>query len=419
MKLDQVERYGIIRPLNQVRPPAPQPPSATGFRIEDVVPGEHLERDGGVCFVVSEEFGERYTHGLHLLHDLGRVSWQHLALITRDPEIAYLDLAHTVFLDTETTGLGMGAGTYVFLVGAGYVRAGRFQVRQFFLTGPDQEKPFLDELSDFLSRFSSIVSFNGKAFDWPLLENRFHFHRRRPPFDDPLHVDLLYPARRLWKRRLESCALSSLEARILRVQRTEEDVPGYLIPQLYFQYVSTRDGRPLQRVFYHNLHDVLSLATLTVHIERILADPGCGLVEDGVDYLSLGKAYDAAGRSDQAVLCYEEALLRQLEKRDREECLIKLGGIQKRERRWETALQVWQRLLDEGGWAALLGRLELAKYYEHVERDYLQAIDQVQHALDSVDLFGGAWPETDRHSLEHRLSRLVNRAIRARSWTRA
>jgi tetratricopeptide (TPR) repeat protein len=342
-------------------------------------------------------------------------------VLGRDQEVAHLDLTRTVFLDTETTGLGTGAGTRVFLVGAGYLDGEGFTVRQFFLRSLGEESVFLAELAAFLGRFNAVVTFNGKAFDWPLLESRFVLLRGSrhtlPP--DPLHLDLLHPARRLWKTRLESCALTSLEAWILGVRRSEEDVPGYLIPSLYFAYLRTGDALQLRRVFYHNLHDILSLAALTVHIDRVLTDPFCGLVEQGTDFYCLGKAYERAGHGDSAAQCYQEALQRELTRDLRTDCLARLAGLHKRERRWEEALQSWDRLIDEGGEGCLAGLVERAKYYEHVERDVMQALEDVQQALNLLDLLDGPADEPLRRDLERRLSRLLTRAYRQRVWARS
>ncbi|HEX6510591.1 MAG TPA: ribonuclease H-like domain-containing protein [Chloroflexota bacterium] len=388
-------------------------------RLEDRLAGTVINTDAGSCFVAETNWAAHDPHGGQLFSGLSRVSSAGLAMITKDSELAYADLSHAVFLDTETTGLGLGAGTYVFLVGAGYLDGDVFRVKQFFLRGPGNEVAFLTALADFLESFSALVTFNGKAFDLPLLENRFVRHRRRLPFGDPPHVDLLHPARRLWKRRLASCALSSLESEILGVRRTQQDVPGWEIPARYFRYQRTGDSRELEGVFYHNLHDILSLAALTIHVDQVLADPFAGHVTHPVDFFSLGRAYERAGDADRSAMCFEEGLRRGIEGPDRTECLIRLSAVQKRERRWEAALQTWEWLLEEGGEAVLYARVELAKYYEHVERDYLTALDHVQQALAIAQLFDSPWPDASERDLNHRLSRLLNRSIQHRGWSAA
>jgi tetratricopeptide (TPR) repeat protein len=201
--------------------------------------------------------------------------------------------------------------------------------------------------------------------------------------------------------------------------REQQDVPGWEIPSRYFRYQRTGDSRQLEGVFYHNLQDILSLAALTVHVDRILANPVCGLITNGLDFLSLGKAYARAGEIETALLCFDEALQRPLEPADRADCLIRLATLQKRDRRWDLAVQIWETLVDEGGEPALFGRVELSKYYEHVERDYLTALEHVQAALHVIELYDSSWPDANERHLNHRLSRLLARSMKRGEWTGA
>ena len=387
------------------------------YRLEDRLAGTTLRSHGGTVFVAETSQRDDAIHGLHAFAGLRGVSSRNLAMLGKDAQLEYADIAKAVFLDTETTGLGMGAGTYVFLVGAGFLDGETFRVLQFFLTGPGHEGAFLEELRSFLTGFSTVVTFNGKAFDLPLLENRYIRHRRPSPFHDPPHFDLLHPARRIWKRRLDSCALSSLEAQVLGLARSQDDVPGWEIPARYFRYQRTGDSRELEGVFYHNLQDILSLAALTVHVDRILANPTCGLVTDGLDFLSLGKAFARGGETETAVVCFDEALRRAMRDEDRADCLMRLGALQKRERRWESAVSIWESLIEMGGEPGLYGRVELSKYYEHVERDYLGALEHVQAALQVAELYNSSWPEAGERDLNHRLSRLLARSMKRGDWT--
>lgn len=411
MAIDYLRRYATTQEKTDApRPPGPSRP------VESLLPGAVVEHELGRYFVAETTRPLDEPHGLHELAALKSVDAQRFAFIGRDPELAYVDLGSALFLDTETTGLSLGTGTYVFLVGAGYVEGSRFRVRQFFLTNPSQEAGFLDGLASFLGRFTTLVTFNGKAFDWPLLESRFIGSRRfrASPLREPIHLDLLHPARRLWKRRLVSCALTSLEENILGVHRTGQDVPGWMIPGMYFEYLRSRDARSLSGVFYHNLQDILSMASLTVHMDRVLANPHDPLVSDGRDFVSLGHQFDRAGDSERAVACLEEALDRLDAGSERIECLQRLAAIHKRERRWEAALQMWERLIDLGSGGALLALEERAKYYEHVERDYLEALEDVRRALDLLLLTGHASLVDFRRQLEHRQGRLINRAFQER-----
>lgn len=371
---------------------------------------------GTLSFYRELIYNGEHRHGPHVFRELASLSGNPAATITGDDELAYADLTRAVFLDTETTGLGMGVGTYVFLVGAGYLDGDHFRVRQFFLAGPGDEGRFLAELTTFLCRFTAIVTFNGKSFDWPLLENRYVFHRRPAPLDDPPHLDLLYPARRLWKRRLVSCALSALEREILGLKRTGEDVPGWQIPAVYFDYLRRGDGTRLAGVFYHNLQDILSLASLALHVQCILQDPAGDLARDAIDSLSLAKVFERAGDLDQAAACFEEAMSRGIPPEWRQECLYSLAGVYKRQRQWDRALRAWDQLVDDGGPGALLALVEMAKYHEHVERDYPQALETVQQAIVLIELRPVSDARVDVADLEHRRSRLLNRVYRKRNW---
>ncbi|MGH2442155.1 MAG: ribonuclease H-like domain-containing protein [Chloroflexota bacterium] len=418
MALDYLRRYVRQQAPESIAIPERMSPSS--YSMDGLVPGRTVRSELGTYFVGESSHPAGTYHGPHPLSGLDTLSATRLAFLSRDPELAYADLSRAVFLDTETTGLNLGTGTYVFLVGAGYIENGHFRVDQFLLQDPGEELAFLTALDAFLRRFSVIITFNGKAFDWPLLEGRFVRHRqfRKAPLNDPPHIDLLHPARRFWKRRLESCALSSLEHHVLGLTRTGEDVPGWMIPSLYFSYVRSGDGTKLARVFYHNLQDILSLASLTIHMDRVTSDPMGGLVKHASDFLCIGKMFEWAGDAEEAVACFDECLRRDPSESDKQESLMRLAAVFKRERRWDAALQTWERLIELGTPAMVPALIERAKYYEHVEGSYLDALDDVQRALNLYEL---AHPRfiIDRNELEHRRSRLLNRIYRKRSWALA
>ena len=145
------------------------------------------------------------------------------------------------FLDTETTGLAGGTGTYAFLVGVGSIEASGFRLRQFFMRDYGEEASLLSRLDEYLAPFDVLITYNGKAYDQPLLETRFRMVRARHPFERMEHLDLLFGARRLWKLRLESCRLVDLENRILGVER-QGDLPGEMIPYIYFDFLRTQQA---------------------------------------------------------------------------------------------------------------------------------------------------------------------------------
>ncbi|MEZ4522811.1 MAG: ribonuclease H-like domain-containing protein [Thermomicrobiales bacterium] len=159
-----------------------------------------------------------------------------------------------IYIDTETTGLSGGTGTYAFLIGLGWFEPSGFRVRQYFMRHPGEEIALLGYVARHINEFDGLTTFNGRSFDMPLIETRFRMHRLEyaAPGD---HLDLLHPARSIWKHRLESCSLGTLEQEILGVVR-ESDAPGWLIPSIYFNYLRTRAVHDLGPVIEHNRHDI-------------------------------------------------------------------------------------------------------------------------------------------------------------------
>src|SRR4051794_13065804 len=233
-------------------PVTPPPPSRSPNRGIAELPGGREEATPfGPCYVLERRYSLDHRHGPHPLGALRHVAPGLLADLGGDPRLATLPHERLVLLDTETTGLAGGTGTHVFLVGLGFLAsepdgATSFVVRQYFLRQLREERALLHALGATLADFGVLVSFNGKSFDWPLLTTRFIMQRLGPHRDGRAwpHLDLLHPSRRVWKHRLPSCSLGTLEQEILGVRR-DSDVPGALIPELYFRYLRDGDTRPL------------------------------------------------------------------------------------------------------------------------------------------------------------------------------
>ncbi len=221
-----------------------------------------------------------------------------------------------------------------------------------------------------------------------------------------LHLDLLHPARRLWKWRLDSCSLGSLEQRILGARRSEADVPGYLIPQLYNTFLRDGNPAPLQGIFYHNHQDLLALAALAVHMVRLCADPEHQTIPHGQDLYALARLYDESGHSDEAERCYRRALTAPIPRSLRHECVGRLSLLLKRHQRWDEAAELWRSLLDLG---FLYPYVELAKYHEHQTRNFPAAERAILAAL-AADLL---LTRSDYDQLHHRLERVRHKQRRA------
>ncbi|HEX7589182.1 MAG TPA: ribonuclease H-like domain-containing protein, partial [Anaerolineae bacterium] len=311
-----------------------------------------------------------------------------------------------VFLDTETTGLAGGSGTYAFLVGVGRYDGETFRLLQFFMRDPIEEPALLAALTELLAPLDALVTFNGKAFDVPLLNARYITNRAATPFKSVPHLDLLPLARRLWRDRLESRALKSLETHILGVARSEEEVPGFLIPQIYFDYLRNGDARPLKRVLYHNAMDVVAMAALLGHIAQMLDNPIEFATEHGLDIISIGKLFEDLGRLDDAARIFARGLEFDLPEESFRQTSQRLAIVHRRRGEMPAAIELWR---DAAGHRQIYAHVELAKYYEHKARDYDQAAEWTRSAITIVR---ESSPTTRREwlgALEHRLKRLESR----------
>ena len=193
-------------------------------------------------------------------------------LLSRDERFKDLDLQKTLFLDTETTGLTGGTGTFVFMVGLGFFCEGGFLVRQLFMRDYSEERACLSLLNEFLESFQFLVTFNGRHYDIPLLETRFILSRMNSRIREMPNFDLLFPSRKIWKGAYENCRLVTLESKLLGMGR-QDDVPSEWIPHFYFEYVQTGDATKIHRVFYHNQMDILSMVALMGRIHLVYHDP--------------------------------------------------------------------------------------------------------------------------------------------------
>jgi uncharacterized protein YprB with RNaseH-like and TPR domain len=389
----------------------------------DLLGGREEETPFGPCYVIERHYDLDHRHGPHPLGALRLVAPALLADLGGDPRLAALPHERLVLLDTETTGLAGGTGTHVFLVGLGFLAtapdgATTFVVRQYFLRQLREERALLHALGATLADYGALVSFNGKSFDWPLLTTRFIMQRLGPHRDGRAwpHLDLLHPARRVWKHRLPSCSLGTLEQEILGVRR-EGDVPGALIPELYFRYLRDGDTRPLLPIFAHNEADIVTLLTLLIHLGHLL-DPGAELAglagpapAHGADRYGLATLHAALGREEASIRAYRDALADPaLPPLLRRTARLALASALKRARRWDEAVPVWREIIKGEArrkapdpWA----HIELAKYHEHVARDYAAATAIVEAALTLLALRGVA---TEAAALRHRLARLQRKA---------
>ena len=376
------------------------------YPIETVVEGELVTTPHGEVFQINLLHPPKHIHGngpLTLDAPLDLVAeW------AGDSSIAQHTPEQFAFIDTETTGLAGGSGTYAFMVGVGRFEAEGFRLAQFFMRDPSEEPALLHALEQFLTPCETIVSFNGKSFDLPLLKTRYITNSWPFPLKGTAHLDLLHLARRLWRMRLPSRTLGYLEEHILEQTRTEEDTPGWMIPQMYFDYLRSGDARPMKGIFYHNAMDILTLAALTNHIGHLLADPLDGRVSHSLDLASIGKLNEDLGYTDQAAQILEASLEQGLPKEFHQQILKRLSFLYKRQGKMLQALSLWwQAAADREVYA----HEELAKYYEHTERNYTEALRWTEAAQALLAMPGTPFAEKLQwqDALAHRKARLLHK----------
>ena len=298
--------------------------------------------------------------------------------------IAHAHPTTWAFLDTETTGLAGGSGTCAFLIGVGSFDGEGFRVRQFFMRDYNEEPSMLDSLTAYLARFDVLITYNGKSFDQPLLETRYTMCRARHPFARMEHLDLLYGARRLFRLRLESCRLVNLENQILGVER-EGDVPGDLIPYYYFEYLRTQHAFRLIPVFHHNVLDIVSLACLTGIIPAVFRDPAGIQVRHGTDLLGLARWLQMSGRLEEAHRLLRRAIDLGLPDQHLFRALFDAGSLEKKLGLEYAALATFTDLSLSPNPYRVRAYEELAKYYEHREKNFPMALECVRAARSLQD----------------------------------
>ena len=361
--------------------------------------GSLLTTSLGETFVYQEHFAAGYLHGHAPIRPGAPLDM--MSAWAADSRLRQMPLEAFAFLDTETSGLAGGTGTYAFLVGVGRFTAdGDFLLQQFFMRDPSEEAALLEGLAGFLAPAQALVTFNGKAFDAPLLTTRYRMHRIPVPFQDFSHLDLLPLARRLWRDRLESRALKYLEENILQAPRTAAEVPGYEIPWLYFDYLRTGDARPLKGVFYHNAMDVVALAALMSHTATMLADPFHEMIDHGLDVIALARLYEDLGQWDTAARLFEKGLQMSLDAEDFSQAVRRLSVLQRRRGDFERATHLWEQAAADGH---IYAHVELAKHYEHRVRDPKTALKWTKSALR--ELKGADLPGYIRKHWEDELRR--------------
>lgn len=365
--------------------PRPSQPKITQA-LEDMLDGwsqaGEVETPLGKHFECERLYPAYRRHGNVDIGSLASLPTNLLSSLA-DEGFPQCDPGRWAFLDTETTGLAGGSGTYAFLVGVGRITSDGFRVKQFFMRDFSEEASMLDALTRHLADFEVLITYNGRAYDQPLLETRYRMSRARPPFSKLAHLDLLFGARRLWKLCFDSCRLVELEYQILGVER-EGDIPGSLIPYVYFEYVRMGHSPRLGPVFEHNALDIVTLACLTAIVPRAFQSEGWDMLpaRHPAEWVGLGRWLRQAGQLDQATRLFRKALTSGLADELTWRTMWDLAGLERKLEKPDSALALYAELAGADNPFRPAACEELAKHYEHKERNPAMAMEFVLIAME-------------------------------------
>ena len=383
-------------------PPLAQP--------ETAIEAGDQETPHGPVWVASALYPDLYRHGR--VHVTTARAWDAagLAWVALEPRAGALGLERWAFVDVETTGLGARAGTVAFLVGLGWMEPGGFRVEQILERDPADERALLHAVGARLRAFQGIVTFNGKAFDLPVLETRYALSQLEVAHGDLVHCDLLHAARRLWAERLQSCRLVALEREVLGLRRTG-DLDGRLVPDAYLDYLRSGDGAILDPVLAHNRADLLSLLLLGAEAGRFLARARSASEERrprdaaacAADLLVAARVLYRAGEGSAAAELLDRCLGGLPTPPVRMAARELLAYIRKRQGALADACRLWEEQLDDDP-TLVTPVEELAKVDEHRRHDLVRALARVESRLGNAALDAGS-----EAALLHRRMRLVRK----------
>jgi uncharacterized protein YprB with RNaseH-like and TPR domain len=367
--------------------------------------------EGGRCLRVRTEatLDGRRTRGGHLcpVHEHApELALETIARITGEAAWRGVDPGKILFLDIESTGLATGAGTYAFLVGLGRFEAGGFCVEQYFMEDFADEAALIESLEREFSTAQAVVTYNGGTFDLPILASRFRMQRRTPRFPE-LHLDLLRYTRRVWRPRVGSASLGNIERSVLGITRLS-DVPGMLIPSIYFNYMRGIAPERIVPVFDHHAQDIFSMGVLICALARAWEAPHEPRHADARDQWGLARLYASRGETERALACMEAATRDARDEQFAHEIAMRLARLYRRAGRLEDALAIWEARAPQAAPGRIDALIELAKHAEHRMKDYAAAQAWTRRAIALEGMKDAATAQ----ALRHRLARLSARGER-------
>jgi len=366
----------------------------------------------GKCCYRECEYPLHYYHGNLELKSLLECCGADLQVLTKDRSLKNLHPREAFFFDLESTGLSAGAGTWAFLIGLGWIEQDQFHIRQYFLRNPGEEKAMLYHMAEKLKQKPSIITFNGKLFDLPLIHSR-QILSGLPLSTPSMHLDLLQCARTLWKRRLPSRSLNAIENNILGLRR-ENDIQGAEMPNIYFDFIRNGKTDLLPGVLHHNSLDILSMVTL---FARLSASTRGNIINHPAEEFSLASIYYSNGEERKGLSIFQTLAASRYEPFNGEAALIAALHY-KRKGNWAEAISSWHRALETTP-TAPHALLELAKYYEHTEKNFAKALELTMNLVNIFKCKENCNYQAQKNyqlrplALEHRVKRLKRRMASA------
>ncbi len=335
------------------------------------------ETDLGPVWGVETVYDEGYMHGqIELSCSIPRSAVEFFNSSGAEYDV---DFSQIAVIDTETTSLAGGTGTYPFIAGIGFWSDNKFVVRQYILRDFCEEPAQLLALSDDLGNNTGLLTYNGKSFDIPLLRTRYRINRLAIPFAGYPHIDLVHPCRRIYKKHFESFNLSLLEAMIVGFERVD-DVPSHLIPGIYFDYLQNRDDNLLIPILNHNRDDIVSLYLLAQETARRIDLALSGVCEDDRLLLSLGQILYRSKEYERSRTLLDSIKPQFAPEGIADETILYKSLLTKKVKDWETAQAIWHDMIRSGKYGCY-PYIELAKHLEHRQKNPKAALDLTNAAL--------------------------------------
>lgn len=368
--------------------------------------------DGSYCFVRERQYPIQHKHGKYSFSEFLEVvkAWNSTS-VTHPLSAKGYEAEELFFFDTETTGLGGGVGNSIFILGHASFSNNTVKLKQHILPQPGAEIPLYNSFLENIN-YQTMITYNGKAFDWPQVKSRHTLIRENVPKLPPFgHFDLFHAAKRMWKHKLERMKLSVVEKEVLEIERVD-DVPGFLAPMIYFDFVERKDPEGMIGVLKHNEQDILSLISLYTHLSAQIL--GLDNNQTSREVFEVGRWFSYIGESSLAQKAYKMIT----DGEDKEAYYAKhaLAFEYKKHKQWSKAAELWETVVGNGmSEMEIEACIELAKIYEHREIDLQKALYFTKKAVSIFrDEMKSGWTKIKltEEEMDKRLVRLNSKIFR-------